>query len=272
MSGLKKSPYFSIPGSVVNISSSDSGNKEIPTTSTSQSVSVSASVALTSAASNATVRKSVPASAENSVVTKRSRFFESKHDHTEKAIAESNNNSTDQNPVTVVQDSSSGTKVACRLSDFDDILRRFKSSRSRLRSLDLSKEINKGDDEDETCPICLCNVSFDERASPNGCSHVCFCFTCLEAWGKVVNKCPLCKSTFTEVISVSNPQQKILFQISNRTRITDQSDSDGSDIESCVNDGQEMGVLFGYDESDGFVVGEDVVEYESEVDDGLLDI
>jgi hypothetical protein len=33
-----------------------------------------------------------------------------------------------------------------------------------------------------------------------------------------------------------------------------------------------MGVLFGYDESDGFVVGEDVVEYESEVDDGLLDI
>jgi hypothetical protein len=115
-------------------------------------------------------------------------------------------------------------------------------------------------------------VSFDERASPNGCSHVCFCFTCLEAWGKVVNKCPLCKSTFTEVISVSNPQQKILFQISNRTRITDQSDSDGSDIESCVNDGQEMGVLFGYDESDGFVVGEDVVEYESEVDDGLLDI
>ena len=263
MSGLKKSPYFS---------SSDSGNKEIPTTSTSQSVSVSASVALTSAASNATVRKSVPASAENSVVTKRSRFFEPKHHHTEKAIAESNNNSTDPNPVTVVQDSSSGTKVACRLSDFDDILRRFKASRSRLRSLDLSKEINKGGDEDETCPICLCNVSFDERASPNGCSHVCFCFTCLEAWGKVVNKCPLCKSTFTEVISVSNPQQKILFQISNRTRITDQSDSDGSDIESYVNDGQEMGVLFGYDESDGFVVGEDVVEYESEVDDGLLDI
>lgn len=60
MSGLKESPYFSKPGSVVSINSSDNvgATRQYQRhASTSESVSTSASAALTSSASSATGRQ-----------------------------------------------------------------------------------------------------------------------------------------------------------------------------------------------------------------------
>jgi hypothetical protein len=235
-----------------------------------------------------------------SALTKRSRFFQQQPNTKPKSAQQSTDDSNNKENNRLGE----GLPRKKRIK-FDDILRQFKASRSRLRDETTSTttttpptdasaaassaasagNANQGTRKEEvSCPICLCVVPEEERAGPNTCQHSCFCFPCLVAWGRVVNKCPLCKTAFTEVISVSHPQRKETFstkkQKSGSDNIDDgdEEEEEGEEIELDYDydyDAElaEVRQLYGYDESDGFVVGEDVVEFDSaDEDDSFLDL
>ncbi len=48
----------------------------------------------------------------------------------------------------------------------------------------------------DTCSICLDNLQNLAYCDP--CFH-CFCYPCINAWSRVNNICPLCKSTFNQI-------------------------------------------------------------------------
>ncbi|XP_045136145.1 E3 ubiquitin-protein ligase Topors-like [Portunus trituberculatus] len=50
---------------------------------------------------------------------------------------------------------------------------------------------------DDTCPICLGNIT--DKCMANSCQH-CFCLVCLKEWSKQKAVCPLCKERFTKII------------------------------------------------------------------------
>uniref|UniRef100_A0A0P4WH92 RING-type E3 ubiquitin transferase n=1 Tax=Scylla olivacea TaxID=85551 RepID=A0A0P4WH92_SCYOL len=50
---------------------------------------------------------------------------------------------------------------------------------------------------DDTCPICLGNIT--DKCMANSCHH-CFCLVCLKEWSKQKAVCPLCKERFTKII------------------------------------------------------------------------
>ncbi|KAG0714999.1 E3 ubiquitin-protein ligase Topors [Chionoecetes opilio] len=50
---------------------------------------------------------------------------------------------------------------------------------------------------DDTCPICLGNIT--DKCMANSCQH-CFCLVCLKEWSKQKAVCPLCKESFTKII------------------------------------------------------------------------
>ena len=50
--------------------------------------------------------------------------------------------------------------------------------------------------EDDECPICL--EKGNEKWKVNGCTHL-FCRECIQTWAANTNKCPLCKSDFSEI-------------------------------------------------------------------------
>lgn len=50
---------------------------------------------------------------------------------------------------------------------------------------------------DDTCPICLGNIT--DKSMANSCHH-CFCLVCLKEWSKQKAVCPLCKERFTKII------------------------------------------------------------------------
>ena len=50
---------------------------------------------------------------------------------------------------------------------------------------------------DDTCPICLGNIT--DKCMANSCHH-CFCLVCLKEWSKQKAVCPLCKESFTKII------------------------------------------------------------------------
>lgn len=249
MSGLKKSPYFSAK-------ESDSDKK------------VSSASVVSSSTPDKSIKKR-PNSSREPISTKRtcSRYFE--RDNTK-----FKRNVTTKSDCTIT--------ATTDVLNFDAILREFKASRSLLRGVDNTYTATDvphtavcgtaQENYDEiTCPICLCSVMTNERAAPDSCTHNSFCFSCLVAWGKVINKCPLCKSTFTEVISTSHPQRIERFDVpSNLPSAT--SDDEGDDDSEGVHvvEVSEIRPLYGYDDSDGFVVGEDVVEYASSGDDNDL--
>jgi hypothetical protein len=49
----------------------------------------------------------------------------------------------------------------------------------------------------EPCSICL--HSFEKMAILDSCMHS-FCLNCIKKWAKISNKCPLCKTIFTNAI------------------------------------------------------------------------
>lgn len=179
-----------------------------------------------------------------------------------------------------------GAKKKRANNTFEDILRQFKASRAKLRGATTAtvtavsasmatvqtQERKEKVEEAQSCPICLAVVSEGDRARPNTCQHSCFCFSCITAWGHVVNKCPLCKAKFTEIISVSNPQLREEFSSPSRKGKDDDIDEYGNDEYAYEQGLDEVHPLYGYDESDGFVVGDEFVEYNSsDEEDALLD-
>lgn len=50
---------------------------------------------------------------------------------------------------------------------------------------------------DDTCPICLGNIT--DKCMANSCHH-CFCLVCLKEWSKQKAVCPLCKESFTTIM------------------------------------------------------------------------
>lgn len=78
---------------------------------------------------------------------------------------------------------------------------------------------------------------------------------------------------------MSDPQKKELFCSPLKKQHSDEEDQDedeyedeGEEEEHFYEDALDLaGQLYGYDESDGFVVGDEVVEYVSSDEDGLLD-
>ena len=97
----------------------------------------------------------------------------------------------------------------------------------------------------------------------------------------MINKCPLCKTGFTEVLSMANPQLRESFPDVSKKKArgdegaeSDEEDEDDEDEGENTADSHldEVTPLYGYDDSDGFVVSEDVVEYDSaEEEDSFLD-
>jgi len=54
--------------------------------------------------------------------------------------------------------------------------------------------------EDESCVICLDNLSTSNSVSIDSCRHQ-YHILCIEAWGKISSQCPLCKKDFQKIIS-----------------------------------------------------------------------
>ena len=221
-----------------------------------------------------------------SLLTKRSRYFPPSKESM----------SAPKVTTTFKEVEATAERALKKRSPIDDVLRKFKASRLLLRgsavasstpsstrsglvSASASASAHGNKKEEENCPICLSDISDSDRAGTNTCQHTCFCFSCLVAWGRIVNKCPLCKTKFTEIISVSDPQKKELFCSPLKKQHSDEEDQDedeyedeGEEEEHFYEDALDLaGQLYGYDESDGFVVGDEVVEYVSSDEDGLLD-
>ncbi|KAJ1703762.1 hypothetical protein LUZ63_003541 [Rhynchospora breviuscula] len=54
------------------------------------------------------------------------------------------------------------------------------------------------DEEEETCGICLADMSQSIPGELDGCRHR-FCYVCLMEWAKIESRCPLCKQRFWSV-------------------------------------------------------------------------
>ena len=54
----------------------------------------------------------------------------------------------------------------------------------------------------------------------NGCKHI-FCFDCIKKWSEYTNKCPLCKTRFTELhkININNKKIKYMKKILSKSKI-----------------------------------------------------
>ena len=207
-------------------------------------------------------RKPDAEDARKSVLTKRSRYFECIHDN---AVSE---------------------MMTRKPHNFEDVLKRFKASRSHssaqfcdtTQKYSSEKSVLHGEgdslNDDRDCLICLCTIDDSDRAIPNSCNHKCFCFSCLVAWGRVTNKCPLCKETFTEITVTLDPNKKQVFSSATIPSESDDDESHGDANDDLVYlyETTLFRPLYGYDDGDGFVVRDDVVEYESGCENDLLEM
>ena len=58
------------------------------------------------------------------------------------------------------------------------------------------------DDDDDTCAICLDNLtSMTKVGTISGCTHK-FCFDCIDMWAATENSCPCCKARFRTIYRV----------------------------------------------------------------------
>jgi hypothetical protein len=75
----------------------------------------------------------------------------------------------------------------------------------------------------DSCAICFENLNEKTKAKLDGCSHE-FCFDCIKKWAtEKSNKCPMCKTRFTELHSKDEKTgEKIVTKI-------DQKDLDDSE-------------------------------------------
>lgn len=60
-------------------------------------------------------------------------------------------------------------------------------------------DASSGSENVDSCPICLLAfTSNQEIGKPAICDHK-FCFTCIQEWSKVVQTCPIDRTTFKEI-------------------------------------------------------------------------
>jgi len=137
------------------------------------------------------------------------------------------------------------------------------------------------------CSICL-ESEFVDEAKLDGCSHR-YCFLCIFEWSKNTNTCPQCKSEFTAITRVNasgkkrtRAEQNGVLKVKRRKQRADydeeelhrlgyidneadDDDDDDDDDDEDEDDDIHNGIA-GYS-NDGFVVTNDVIEYEDDEDD-----
>jgi hypothetical protein len=69
-------------------------------------------------------------------------------------------------------------------------------ARKRLRKIIQSRPVSSNS---EVCLVCMEYLSPDIPKGLLSCSHSSFCFDCIYDWSSIANKCPLCKSRFSEI-------------------------------------------------------------------------
>lgn len=92
----------------------------------------------------------------------------------------------------------------------------------------------------EKCPICLLTFRQQEIGSPVTCAHI-FCSSCIEAWSKNVQTCPIDRIEFDRIVVRDNfENRRIVREINvDANRITkelvldDEADGTNEDVTSC---------------------------------------
>ncbi|KAK3597616.1 hypothetical protein CHS0354_030166 [Potamilus streckersoni] len=74
----------------------------------------------------------------------------------------------------------------------------------------LEESDNSGDENAETCPICLNRLRDQDIGMPETCDHT-FCLECIQEWAKNVNTCPVDRQVF-HLILARHPGQDKIFQ------------------------------------------------------------
>lgn len=139
-------------------------------------------------------------------------------------------------------------------TDFKKTLQKYKQSAS-------AKEVAIKDCITEAppplksvCPICLENCN-EMATAIDGCQHI-FCHDCIISWSEISISCPLCKKAMTKIKNLKTLVQTIIKPIVHEDILNSNDDYDIGDYGYDYGEG-----LYGY-ESDGFVVSDNVTEYE----------
>lgn len=147
--------------------------------------------------------------------------------------------------------------------------------------------------EKTNCSICL-EAEFDSESKLDGCGHH-YCFECIMLWSRNTNTCPQCKSEFTTisrvdsssastssrkrtrgevngVLKVKRRKQAAVYDEEELQRlgyIDDEAEDDDDDDDD--DDDEDEDEIAGYS-NDGFVVPNDVVEFDDEDESVVLDV
>lgn len=155
-----------------------------------------------------------------------------------------------------------------RKNENEEIVKNYKLSKLKRKYGEIITVVIDEEDEDNNnvpiCPICL--EKCKEQCNSNKCLHN-FCFDCILEWGKVKPICPLCKVEFT---FVSNKLGTIYKEFTNQIQ-EEEEELEEEEVQDDYNNNENIISLiednrrnrsYGY-ELDGFVVGDDFVEYDS---------
>lgn len=140
--------------------------------------------------------------------------------------------------------------------------------------------------EKPSCSICL-EAEFDSKSKLDGCGHH-YCFECIMLWSRNTNTCPQCKSEFTTisrvdpssastssrkrtrgevngVLKVKRRKQAAVYDEEELQRLG-YIDDEAEDEDDDDDDDEADDEIAGYS-NDGFVVPNDVVEFDDDDDD-----
>lgn len=148
--------------------------------------------------------------------------------------------------------------------------------------------------EKPSCSICL-EAEFDSESKLDGCGHH-YCFECIMLWSRNTNTCPQCKSEFTTisrvdpssastssrkrtrgevngVLKVKRRKQAAVYDEEELQRLgyIDDEAEDDDDDDDDEDDEENEDEIAGYSK-DGFVVPNDVVEFDDDDESVVLDV
>jgi hypothetical protein len=101
---------------------------------------------------------------------------------------------------------------------------RSKEEAVKSRPRSLSAALSQSDtNQNEICPICLLQITKEERSFAGTCFHT-FCYECLLEWSKIKSSCPLCKQLFSKIYykikSVDDYREHVIKQPGPRSELS----------------------------------------------------